>query len=356
MNKDKKSFSEYIDYLLFNKKILNNKTTVLIIILLGIIAGLGLRISFTPRITHGEEGLEYTDEYKANALEECGFSKVEIEEMSEYEKINLSNKVLIQSRNQVAGNEWGDEFSTYNYSELKMKYYKYATMGEYENIVKDFEELKNKYYFGQPYNQRLIRIYNDAYAIKSAFSDKNNLVQQKDTLSKLNDERMLLYALLQSDLEIRNSILKDRMSLTFSSENNEIRINSVNSASMAYMAKNELHTQDANLRRLFEYLNEGDFIIYKINFNLGTDIFNAYLYKNINNMKLDIFGIYAVNKSNLSINYTTVAESEEILSYRENYENYIPEETTNEESYLDNYSDEDEYNIDYSEDYYNYYS
>lgn len=328
MNKNKKSFSEYMEYLLFEKKLLNTKTAILLVFLIGVIAIAGLKITLKPSLNEDGE-VHFDNDYRSELLEEFGYSKSELEEMNEEEKINLSNTILIKTRNQVAGDEWKDEFSKESYHELKMEYYKYAIAGEYDNIVNNFESLKMKHYFSSPYNKKIIQIYNDAYAIKSAFSDKNNIVQQKDTLTKLNDERMLLSALLQSDLETRNSVIKDRMSLTFSSEDKPFRVNSVNSASMGYMAKNNMHIQDANLRKLFEYLNEGNYIIYKINFSLEADNFNAYIYKDSESMNLNVFGIYAENESLLNNAYNTIAETDEILSNLENYQSTIEENIDN---------------------------
>lgn len=320
MKKNKKSFWEQLEYLLFERKLLNTKTGLAFTAIIGVIAISGVMISLkSPRPMVEEGDVEYTEDLRVDALEEYGFSKPEIEQMDEDRKIDLSNKILIQYRNQVAGDEWKEEFPISSHSDLKTKYYKLAFIGDYQGIVEDFETLKLKYYFSTPYNKKIIKIYNDAYMLKSAFADKNNIVQQKDTLSKIKDERMLLSAMLQSSLEIRNSSIIDRMSLTFSSEDDVIKINSVTSGSMAYMAENEMHLKDANILKVFEYLVEGDYIIYKINFNLGVDKFNAYMFKEVGDPSLSLFGIYAENSANLSNVYNTIAEATEILSMMENY-------------------------------------
>ena len=159
---------------------------------------------------------------------------------------------------------------------------------------------------------------------------------------------MLLIMLLSSDLEVRNNALQDRMSLTLSKDDNTVKINSVTSSSMTYNAKNGLYKQDVKMKKMLEYLNDGEYIIYKISFNIGNEAFNAYLYRDFYEMKLNIYGIYPDELYNKSTNYITVAESAQILSTMESYENSI-----NDEDYdpSDTGYDEGEYYGDYYEEY-----
>lgn len=322
MSKNRKSFTEQLFDTFINEKTLNNKNVVILIVLIGIIAVTGVFLSFSSKDVDDIGGLNYfTIDYNIKVLESVGYSKAEIEEMDEETIFNLGNSIMIKTQHQIAGDEWKDELPYSKSSEIKTKFYQYATSGDYESILNEYENLKLNNYLSEPYNKALILIYNDAYIINSALSDKNNIVQQKDMLTKINDERMLLCAFLQSSLEARNDTLKDRMSLTLSNEDNNLRINSVTSSTMSYSDENGLNDSDVYLTKMFNYINEGDFITYKINFSLGTETFNAYMYKNLNNFKLCIYGIYPDEKTALNSNYVTVAESEEIMSNMYNYNN-----------------------------------
>lgn len=324
MNKSRKSFTEQLLYKLINEKNLNNKNVLILITLIGIIAIIGIFLAFSSKDEYKMGVPEYySNDYNIKVLENIGYSKAEIEDMDDDTLANLANDIIIKTHNQIAGDAWKEELSYSESSEIKTKFYQYAVSGDYESILKEYEDLKSNYYLEEPYNKSLIRIYNDAYIINSALSDKNNLVQQKDMLTKINDERMLLCAFLQSSLEARNNTLKDRISLTLSKEDNNLRINSVTSSTMFYNASNGFYEDDAYLARMFEYINEGDFIVYKVNFSLGLDNFNAYMYKNLENLRLSIYGIYADDKTALNSSYVTVAESEAILSNMYNYNNSL---------------------------------
>ena len=322
MSKNRKSFTEQLFNAFINEKTLSNKNIIILIALIGIVAIIGIFLSFSQKNIDDMGGYNYFSiEYNIKTLEEIGYSKAEIEEMDEETIFNLGNSIMIKTSNQIAGDEWKDELSYSESSEIKTKFYQYAMSGDYENILNDYENLKLNSYLSEPYNKSLIRIYNDAYIINSALSDKNNLVQQKDMLTKINDERMLLCAFLQSSLEARNSILKDRLSLTLSNEDNNLRINSVTSSTMAYSAQKGLYKNDVHLTKMFNYINEGDIIAYKVNFSLGADTFNAYMYKDLGDFKMYIYGIYPDEKTALNSSYVTVAESEEIMSNIYNYNN-----------------------------------
>lgn len=324
MNKNRKSFTEQLFDTFVNEKTLSSKNVIILIALIGIIAIIGISFSFTKKeVGYLNEYNNFPIEYNIKILEEVGYSKAELEEMDEDRIYDLADDIIFKTRNQIAGDEWKKELSYSESSEIKTRFYQYAVAGDYESILRDYEELKLNNYLSEPYNKSLIRIYNDAYVINSALSDKNNLVQQKDTLTKINDERMLLCLFLQSSLEARNDTLKDRISLTLSNEDDNLRINSVTSSTMVYSAEKGLHEKDPYLARMIDYINEGDYIVYKVNFSLGLDNFNAYMYKDLHSFKLDIYGIYADDKTALNSKYPTVAESEEALSNMYNYNNSI---------------------------------
>ena len=236
---------------------------------------------------------------------------------------SLGNSILIKTRNQVAGNPHDGEYSYEKSVETKNRFYQYALAGDYESIIDEYHKIKSSNYLSEPYNQKLIRIYNDAYVINASLNDKYNTPMQIDTLSKLNDERMMLIMLISSDIEIRNAILKDRLSLTFGKEDRTMKINSVSSSSMRYNARNNLYKQDVKMEKMLNYINEGDYIVYKVNFNLNEEMFNAYMYKDCNNMIVSIYGIYPDTNYNKSTDYITVAESAEVLSNMENYNNSL---------------------------------
>lgn len=330
MSKKRKSFLEQLFDMLVDGKNLNNKNIIILMIILVIIAITGIVLSLPAKYEDDMGGINYfTTEYNYQVLESIGYSKAEIEDMDEDTIYELANDIIIRTNNQIAGDEWKEELPYSESIDIKAKFYQYAIAGNYEQILNDYENLKLKYYLSEPYNKELIRIYNDAYIINSALSDKNNLIQQKDTLTKINNEKMLLCMFLKSNLETRNNILKDRLSLTLSNDDDNLRINSVTSATMYYNAKNHLYENDVYLTKMFEYLNEGSFIIYKINFSLGEDTFYAYMFKDLTNFKLSIYGIYPDEKTSLNSSYVTVVESEEILSNIYNYNNSIKDTNNN---------------------------
>lgn len=351
MAKKRKSFLEQLFDMLVDEKNLNNKNIIILMIIVVIIAITGIVLSLSTKDEDDMGGVNYfTTEYNVQVLESIGYSKSEIEDMDEDTIYDLANDIIIRTSNQIAGDEWKDELPYSESIDIKTKFYQYAISGNYEQILNDYENLKLKYYLSEPYNKELIRIYNDAYIINSALSDKNNLVQQKDTLTKINNEKMLLCMFLKSSLETRNDTLKDRMSLTLSNDYDNLRINSVTSSTMYYNAINHLYENDVYLTRMFEYLNEGSFIIYKINFSLGEDTFNAYMFKDLTNFKLSIYGIYPDEKTSLNSKYITVVESEEILSNVYNYNNSMKDTDDNSDTEITQNNNQDEINNTQSED------
>ena len=142
---------------------------------------------------------------------------------------------------------------------------------------------------------------------------------QLDMLSKINDERMMLCMLLSSDLEVRNNTLKDRLSLTFGKDYRMLKVNSVSSSTMKHNAKNLLYKQDVKIEKMINYIVDGDYILYKVNFSLDDEVFNAYMYKNSYDMKMSIYGMYPDERFNKATDYISVVESEEALSKMEKY-------------------------------------
>ena len=277
----------------------------------------------------------YSVEYNANILEEFGYSKAEIEEMDEETVKSLGNTILLKTKNQVAGEIYKGEYPYNKSIETRNKFYQYALNGDFESIINEYQKIKSSNYLSEPYNQKLIRIYNDAYVINATLNDKYNTSMQIDTLSKINDERMMLSMLLSSDLKVRNSVINDRMSLTLGKEDKILKINSISSSTMSYNARNFLYEKDVKMEKMINHIGDGDYILYKISFNLDDEIFNAYMYKNFYDMVISVYGIYPDEHYNKSTNYITIAESAEILSNMESYNNSIN----------DNYS----YNNDYVE-------
>lgn len=319
MNDKNEKFIKQLYSSFFKNDKSNSKLVIAIILVFNIIAFLGIAIS---SLHGGEEDssiFSFTTKEKIMELEEFGYSKEEIELMKEEDIDDLFDNVYSKTYNQFAGDRWSKELDSNEASSLKTKYYQYAMSGEYEQIINNFESLKTKYYFSLAHNKKIIRLYNDAYSINSAFNDKKNLVQQRNMISNLNDERMLLFALLQSDVNIRNTTLRARTSLSFSvSEDDNLRINSIYSSSVSHIARMGMHEKDAYLNNLFEYLSDGEYIIYKINFAVNSDVFNAYLYKDVNDPKMCIYGIFAQNPSELNGIFKTVIELDEITSMIEN--------------------------------------
>lgn len=328
MSNRKKSFTGQIFDFILDEKNFTKKNMIIFVLIISIIGFIGVAFLINPTHIHDDECADslYNDDLNKSILEEYGYSKAELEEMDEETLLSLSSHLIVKTRNQVAGRIYDGELSYEKSLELKNKFYQYACEGNYDSIINEFNKIKSSNYLSKPYNQKLIRIYNDAYAIRASLEDKSNRPMQESALSNLNDERMLLIMLLSSDLEIRNNALKDRMSLTLSKDDNAVKINSVNSSSMNYNARNKLYKQDVKMEKMFEYLNDGEYIVYKISFNVGNEAFNAYLYRDFYEMKLNIYGIYPDEVYNKSTNYITVAESAEILSAMESYENSMNNE------------------------------
>lgn len=328
MSNKRKSFTGQMFDFILDEKNFTKKNMIIFVLIIGIVGFTGVMLLVNREHSHNGDCAHslYNNDLNKSILEEYGYSKAELEEMDEETLLSLSSHLIINTRNQVAGRVHDGELSYEKSLEIKNKFYQYASEGNYDLIINEFNKIKSSNYLSMPYNQKLIRIYNDAYAIRASLEDSTNRPMQESALSNLNDERMLLIMLLSSDLEVRNNTLKDRMSLTLSKDDNSVKINSVTSSSMGYNAKNELYKQDVKMEKMLNYINEGEFIIYKISFNVGNEAFNAYLYRDIYKMKLCIYGIYPDELYNKSTNYITVAESAQISSYMESYENSIDNE------------------------------
>lgn len=316
----KKSFTQELFSRILNEKNLNTKNVIIAIIIIIIIGIIGVCISkSSTEIEDDMAGVNYfTPKYNKEVLEDTGYSLVEIEDMDEDTLFETANDIIIKTSNQQAGDTWAKELTFNESRELKSQFYQYAISGDYNKIINTYEDLLLNKSLLEPYNKSLIRIYNDACLIKSALSDKNNLTLAKNTLKNINDERMLLTVFLKSSLKARNETLIDRLSLTVSSETKNLRINSISSSTMRYSASNNEHKDDVNLNKMFNHLNEGDYIVYKINFTLDSDTFNAYMFKNLNNLKLSIYGIYAEDEQTAS-KFNTVVQSDELQSSLHNY-------------------------------------
>lgn len=320
---NKRNFTKQLLESIISEKNLTIKNLITGVIIVGIIGLIGVRLSFSYKEHINAENKDYIDDdYKIALLEEAGFSKIEIEEMDKNLYDTFSNKVLEKTKNQIAGEKHKKELP-YSYSkDVKMDFYQHATNNDYEYIIGQFSKIKSKNYLSDPWNQSLIRIYNDAYTINSILSDKNNLSAQINALNNINDERMLLTAFLNSSIKARNSVLKDKLSLTLSKDNKNLRINSVISSTNSYISSNEPYKQDARFLRMLEYLNMGEFILYKINFDLSGDCFTAYMFKDLETFKLEMFGIYTDTPAT-QYKYVTVGESEEIESNMYKYNQSI---------------------------------
>ena len=331
MSNRRKSFTGQLFDFILNDNNFNKKNTIILISILGVVGVVGA-ISLMNFNYDMDDlgGYEFYDlEYYSNTLEEFGYSKAEIEDMNEDALKKIGNDVLIRTKNQVAGEVYDQEYSYDKSIETRNRFYKYAMDGDFESILNEYEKIKSSNYLSEPHNQKLIRIYNDAYTIKATLNDKYNTPMQLDTLSKMNDERMMLYMLLSSNIEIRNNTIKDRLSLTLGKEDKMLKINSVSSSTMSYNARNLLYKQDVKMEKMINYIGDGDYIVYKINFNLDDEVFNAYMYKNSYDMKMCIYGMYPDERFNKSTNYITVAESAEILSNMESYNNSLDENYNN---------------------------
>lgn len=298
MKKGKKSQNskEYLEYLIFEKDILKLKNIALLLIIIGSIAIISLQI-FKQKTSNTDDGCGegHSKEHMEEMLVEAGYSYNEIEKLSYEELIDIYHTISKNNKGQYAGKFTNKEYPKEDASILKQNYYIMASKGDFDSIVKDFEDKKLKYFFSQSYNKELITIYNDAYYLRNIIGEgrQANNFNVKETLASIKDPQMLLYGTLLSEEKYRRDTLTDIFSLSPILIKKHVRVDSIFSTSMSSVQSLDKDKKDSRFNEMAKYLGEGNFTFYKFDFTIDNNNLTAYIYKNINNFKLSFYGIYS---------------------------------------------------------------
>lgn len=309
--KDFNNIQDYIFYLITEKNIITPKNIILFIITIGIIAFISIELFVTN--SRNEDpfiGEEFTYDYMIEVLVNQGYEESTLKEMDEDRVVSLFNEVFYNTKNQNAGNEKNKEYPSSLAETLKQDYYILASKGDFKSIVTDFENKKLEYSFSELYNKDIINIYNDAYYLNTSISQSNqyNNYLAAQILSNIRDPQMLLYGVMLSNEEARRDVIKDKVSLSPILINNNIRVDSISSGSLESVYKSEKFKNDSRFKEVARYLNEGDYIIYRFNFTIDGNSLSAYIFKNMEDLTLGFYGIYAPSNVNDNYNYLTVSE------------------------------------------------
>ena len=109
---NKGSFLEQLFKSIFNEKNLTPKNVILLIILISVIGIIGVCLSISSVSLYDDDGDNYfTADYNISVLEEVGYSKAEIENMSNEDIDSIANDIIVRTHNQIAGDEWKSELS-----------------------------------------------------------------------------------------------------------------------------------------------------------------------------------------------------------------------------------------------------
>lgn len=338
--KDFNSNKEYIEYLIYNKNLLNPKTVILFILIVGTIAitSIGL-LSLKNDNYKGHLGEDFTYEYMIEVLRNAGYEESELKKMNEDRIVSLFNQIYLNNRNQNAGKPKYKEYPSSMSGTLKQDYYLLASKGDFKSIVTDFEDKKLEYSFSEVHNKDLITIYNDAYYLNTVINENSqrNDYLTTQVLSNIKDPQMLLYGILLSPEESRRDTIKDKVSISPMLVNNSIRINSVESGSLESASNSAKFKNDYRFKEVARYLYEGDYIIYKFDFTIDGNNLLAYAFKNISDSTTGFYGIYAPPGVTNNYEYLTVYEWIELekdlsTGYTSNTESESPanDSTTNE--------------------------
>lgn len=309
--KDFNNIQDYIFYLINEKNLINPKNIILFIIAIGLIAFIS--IEFLSTNSRNEDPFiaeEFTYDYMIEVLVNQGYEESVLREMDEDRVVSLFNEVFYNTKNQNAGNEKNKEYPSSLAETLKQDYYILASKGDFKSIVTDFENKKLEYSFSELYNKDIINIYNDAYYLNTSTSQSNqyNNYLAAQILSNIKDPQMLLYGVMLSNEEARRDVIKDKISLSPILIKNNIRVDSVSSGSLESVYKSEKFKNDSRFKEVARYLNEGDYIIYRFDFTIDDNSLSAYIFKNMEDLTLGFYGMYAPSNVNDNYNYLTVME------------------------------------------------
>lgn len=286
---------EYIEYLIFKKDALSMKNIIAFLIVIGIISASLLQLGKTfNKDFDWFQGNTITDDSMKEALLQAGYSEEDINNMSEEELISHFNNVSSSNKQQNAGTHKYNEFPEQEAEVLKQDYYLEASKGNFEYITNDFEEKKMRYYFSETYNKDLITIYNDAYYLKTIINNNSNdSFKIKQVLSNLKDPRMLLFGTLLSQEKHRRDVIVDKFSLSPILVKKHITTTSLYSTSMASLSSQPANKKDMRFNEMAKYLNDGNYIFYKLDFIVDNNQLTAYFYKNMSNFQLNLYGMYS---------------------------------------------------------------
>lgn len=300
MNKRKfDTIQEYIDYLIYDKNILNLKNICILIILLGTIAIGLLQFNKSQNSDYDwfEGGTVSIDNMKETLIQ-AGYSAEEINKLSDEEIDSLFTEMFVNIKGQTTGNNKYKEFPEQEASVLKNDYYLKASKGDFDFIVTDFEDKKIKYYFSKPYNKELITIYNDAYYLKTISNNTEDSFKIQQVLSNIKDPQMLLYGSLLTEEKYRRNTFIDKFSLSPILVKKQVTFSSIFSTSMLSISTiDNDNSKDSHFREMAQYVNDGNYIFYRIKFYIDNNPLTAYMYKNASDLKLTFYGVYSDDKN-----------------------------------------------------------
>lgn len=311
--------SNFLEYLVYEKNILSPKraaVTVGIILIVIILMFNFIKVKFQDFDYY--EGNDFTPEIMREVLIANGYDFEYVDKLDEEYLSTAFNEIYLKIKGQVAGDSKNPEFEESDAYNLRQEYYLLASKGNFKSIVDDFNNKKGEYYFSKFYNKELITIYNDAYYLNMIINN-NQITNDRitETLKNIKDPQMLLYGTLFSPEEPRREVFEDKLSLSpIITTSSNIRVNTTTSGYIASAKTSTSMKNDERFTEVANFIGDSSSTIYKINFTVYDTELNAYLYKNLNQQKTYLYGIYAPKGSDDS-NFLTV---QELMKYSSNSE------------------------------------
>lgn len=337
--KDFDTIQEYIDYLIYKKNILSTKSIFILIIIIGAIAIASLQLSKSSNSDFDWfEGNTITNEFMKDTLLQVGYSQDEIDKLTDEQLYSLFDRAFDNIKGQQVGNYKYQEYPEQNAGILKQDYYLKASKGDFDFIVTDFEDKKLKYSFSKLYNKDLITIYNDAYYLKMIINDNStDSFKIQQILSNIKDPQMLLYGTLLTKEKYRRDTIIDKMSLSPILLKKQVNVTSRFSTSMGSISTLTNDKKDIRFDEMAQYLKEGSYIFYRLEFYIDNNLLTAYIYKNTNDFKLSFYGIYSKHESDIYLTVYDFIQMENKTTQNNTTNNTINNTNTNftEESTID---------------------
>lgn len=332
---------DYIEYLIYEKNILNTKNIIILLIIIGTIAIISTQLTNFNSDFYSVEGEQITKETMIETLLQAGYSEEDINNMSEDELNSIFNSILMSNNGQQTGNNKYKEYPEQDAAILKQDYYLKASTGDFNSIISDFEDKKLKYMFSKSYNKELITIYNDAYYLKTIINNTNaDKFKISQTLSSIKDPQMLVYGVLLTEEKYRRDTIVDSFSLSPILLNKKVTVTSKFSTSMSSISS--LDEKDNRFDEIAKFLNEGNYVFYRFDFTIDNNDLSAYIYKNMSTFELSFYGMYSKSQDNI---YLTVYDYMQMeINSSQNNSNTIqtsPSNSTNgDDSFTENNQNE----------------